>query len=221
MEPLEEDRPKSLFSLIPLETYSQQRISELNSNIEFEEETPSPRCPNPCILKRRGKENKECCKVFSIKYIVSILMLIPKSYRILVLTCLSACMIVISVSVGIIALTNGATPHFIFSYTPYVFLTAVIMVFGIPSPFKNWNENSMFYLAQEEQFSSQDVQHFLLGTFSTGPIAISSIILMTKGGGGVVSLLFISHFLIFATSLLYLFVFFTPPGYKDIFEDEE
>ena len=68
---------------------------------------------------------------------------------------------------------------------------------------------------------ARDLQQFLLGTFSPGPFFICLAVTITVEGSWIVVFMYISHALIILTSLLYLFIFFTPKGYKDIFKEGE
>lgn len=129
-------------------------------------------------------------------------------------------LIILSIFIGMISFTERVTTWCLFSYLPYLFIGGCIFVFGPPFPFKSPNEE-LFSIFYGEEDPLKEVYQFSLGALSSAPIAVTIIIAVTLNQNFLIFLIFLSHIMIFVSSILYLRIFFTPAGSNELIDEEE
>ena len=188
----------------------QQSPAEMFMKIKAPPTSPKRQNEEPDPKKSKEKEKKEEAKP-CIK--------LKKTTKDFIKICFAAFTIISSICIGIAALVLHATPFYLFSGIPYLFMFAALCVCGLPEPFRMPNQGFQFSMPSELEETYKRWYHFFLGCMCPSPLVITILIGVMVDKSFTVSLVLLSNIFLITLFIVYFWHFFPPPSFKD--EEEE
>ncbi len=123
----------------------------------------------------------------------------------------------IGLFIGVILYSNKQSFYYLFTFSPYLLIPVVLILFGPPYPL-NTDEDS-FLNSFENTLQSSQISEFSIGCIVIGPFAILSILFVTTKST-ILVLIFqiISHSLIMLSFLFFTFVYYKPIPQDELYE---